>query len=115
MIKVLMADDDYSMVSLLKTLLDMDGYQVSTLLDKTGDILENIRAAKPDFLLIDVYLGDRNGLDVVHQIRQMPDLKGIKIIMASGADKAKECLAAGADIFLLKPYMPNELLDILRS
>jgi CheY-like chemotaxis protein len=115
MIKVLMADDDYTMVSLLKTLLDMDGYQVTTLMDKTGDILENIRVAKPDFLLIDIYLGDRNGMDVVRQIRQTPDLKGIKIIMASGADKAKECLAAGADMFLLKPYMPNELFDILRS
>jgi CheY-like chemotaxis protein len=115
MIKVLMADDDYTMVSLLKTLLDMDGYQVATLLDKTGDILENIRAGKPDVLLIDIYLGDRNGLDVVRQIHQTPDLKGIKIVMASGADKAKEYLAAGADMFLLKPYMPNELFNILRS
>ena len=115
MVKVLMADDDPTMVSLLKTLLDMDGYEVSTLMDKTGDILENIRAAKPDFLLIDIYLGDCNGMDVVRRIRQTPDLKGIKIIIASGAAKPEECLAAGADAFLLKPYMPDELLDILRA
>ncbi|MFH1523687.1 MAG: response regulator [Chloroflexota bacterium] len=113
--KVLMADDDPAMMSLLKILLGMDGYEVSTLLDKTGDILENIRAVNPDFLLIDIYLGDRNGMDVVRQIRQIPDLNGIKIIMASGAAKAEECLAAGADAFLLKPYMPDELLDILRA
>ena len=104
-----------TMVALLKTLLGMEGYQVVTLLDKPGDILENIRAVKPDILLIDIFLGDRNGLDVVRQIRQMPDLNGIKIIMASGIDKTEECLAAGADKFLLKPYMPNELFDILRS
>ena len=41
--KVLLADDDFTMVALLKTLLGMEGYQVATLLDKTGDILENIR------------------------------------------------------------------------
>jgi CheY-like chemotaxis protein len=113
--KVLLADDDYTMVSLLKTLLNMEGYQVATLLDKPGDILENIRDAKPDILLLDVYLGDRNGLDLVHKIRQMPDLKDIRIVMASGVDKTEECLAAGADVFLLKPYMPNELFDILRA
>jgi DNA-binding response OmpR family regulator len=115
MLKILLADDDFSMVGLLKTLLDMEGYQVVTLLDKPGDILENIRSAKPDILLIDIYLGDRNGLDIVRQLRQMPDLDGIRIIMASGIDKREECLAAGADVFLLKPYMPNELFDKLRA
>ena len=115
MLKVLIADDDYTMVALLKTLLGMEGYQVVTLLDKAGDIIENIRAAKPDILLIDIFLGSRNGLDIVRQIRQLPDLNSIKIIMASGIDKTEECLAAGADVFLLKPYMPNELFDILRA
>ena len=114
MLKVLLADDDYSMVALLKTLLSMEGYQIATLLDKTGDILENIRAAKPDIMLIDIFLGDRNGLDIVRQIRRMPDLNGIRIIMASGIDKTEECLAAGANAFLLKPYMPNELFEKLR-
>ena len=115
MLKILLADDDFSMVGLLKNLLDMEGYQVVTLLDKPGDILENIRSAKPDILLIDIYLGDRNGLDIVRQLRQMPDLDRIRIIMASGIDKREECLAAGADVFLLKPYMPNELFDKLRA
>jgi len=113
--KILLADDDFTMVALLKTLLGMEGYQVATLMDKTGDILENIRLAKPDVLLIDIFLGDRNGLDIVRQIRQIPEFNRIRIIMASGIDKTDECLAAGADVFLLKPYMPNELFDILRS
>ena len=115
MLKVLLADDDYTMVALLKTLLGMEGYQVATLLDKPGDILENIRSAKPDILLIDIFLGDRNGVDIVRQIRQTPDLNNIRIIMASGIDKTEECLAAGANEFLLKPYMPNELFAKLRS
>ena len=114
MLKILLADDDYTMVALLKTLLAMEGYQVVTLLDKTGDIMDNIRAAKPDVLLIDIYLGEHNGLDVVREIRKMQDMNKMRIIMASGIDKTEECMAAGADAFLLKPYMPNELFDILR-
>jgi DNA-binding response OmpR family regulator len=114
MLKVLLADDDYTMVALLKTLLKMEGYQVATLMDKPGDLLENIRLEKPDVLLIDIYLGRRNGLDIVREVRQMQDLEGLRIIMASGIDKTRECLEAGADFFLLKPYMPNELFDILR-
>jgi CheY-like chemotaxis protein len=115
MSKVLLADDDYTMVALLKTLLGMEGYQVATLLDKSGDVLDNIRAEHPDVLLIDIYLGDRNGLDIVRKVRKMPDLNGMRIIMASGIDKAEECRAAGADEFLLKPYMPNELFEVLRT
>jgi CheY-like chemotaxis protein len=115
MLRILLADDDYTMVALLKTLLSMEGYQVATLMDKAGDLLENVRQAKPDVILLDIYLGDRNGLDIVRQIRKTPDLDHIRIIMASGIDKSEECLAAGADEFLLKPYMPNELFDILRG
>jgi DNA-binding response OmpR family regulator len=113
--KILLADDDYTMVSLLKTLLTMEGYQVLTLLDKPGEIMDNIREAKPDILLLDVYLGDRNGMDLVQKIREEPDLKSIRIVMVSGIDKTEECLEAGADKFLLKPYMPSELFDILRT
>jgi CheY-like chemotaxis protein len=113
--KVLLADDDFTMVALLKTLLGMEGYQVATLLDKKGNIMENIRREKPDVLLIDIFLGTRNGMDVVKQIRETPDMKDLKIVMVSGIDKTEECLAAGANAFLLKPYMPEALFDLLRT
>ena len=87
MLRILLADDDLSMVALLETLLSMEGYQVSTLLDKSGDLLENIRRAKPDVLLIDIFLGDRNGLDILRQIRRVPDFNQVRIIMVSGVDK----------------------------
>jgi DNA-binding response OmpR family regulator len=115
MAKVLLADDDFTMVALLKTLLGMEGYQVATLLDKKGDILDNIRLEKPDLLLIDIFLGDSNGLDVVRRVRATTDMKDLKIVMVSGIDKAEECLAAGANAFLHKPYMPEELFDLIRS
>jgi CheY-like chemotaxis protein len=115
MLKVLLADDDFTMVALLKTLLGMEGYQVATLLDKTGNILDNIRHEKPDVLLMDIFLGDNNGLNVIRQIRESADMKALKIIMVSGIDKAEECLEAGANAFLLKPYMPDDLFELLQQ
>jgi DNA-binding response OmpR family regulator len=103
------------MVSLLKTLLGMEGYQVVTLLDKKGDIIENMCKEKGDVLLIDVYLGDRNGCDIVRQVRSNPDLMEMKILMASGIDRSEDCFSAGADDFLLKPYMPEELFRKLKA
>lgn len=113
MTKVLLAEDDYTMVSLLTTLLELDGYQVVTVLDKAGNILENIRKEMPEVILMDVYLGDLNGMAIVKELRQQDDLKRIRIIMASGMDMRETCLAAGADEFLLKPYMPGDLLSLL--
>jgi CheY-like chemotaxis protein len=114
-VKVLLADDDFTMVALLKTLLEMEGYRVATLLDKKGNILDNIRNEKPDILLIDIFLGERNGLTVVRQIRESSDMKALKIIMVSGINKSEDCLAAGANAFLLKPYMPDDLFKLLQS
>jgi CheY-like chemotaxis protein len=113
--KVLLADDNLTMVTLLKTLLGMEGYTTASLLDKKGDLIENIRQEKPDLLILDVYLGSCSGLELVRQIRATDDLRNIRVLMASGMDRAEECLAAGADAFLLKPYMPEELFKKLRA
>ena len=115
MLKVLLADDDPTMISLLTTLLGMEGFQVAAMPDQNADLIEIIRTEKPDALLVDIYLGSQNGLDLVRKIRQMDDFKDIKIIMASGIDRTEECLAAGANAFLLKPYMPDDLFKHLKS
>ena len=113
--KVLLAEDDSMMVSLLKTLLTLEGFQVDTLLDKSGGYLENILKAKPDVILVDVFLGEYNGLDLVREMRRQPDLQNVKVIMASGMEKKTECLDAGANAFLLKPYMPDDLIKAMRD
>ncbi|MGD0611721.1 MAG: response regulator [Anaerolineales bacterium] len=115
MLKVLLAEDDDTMVSLLKTLLGMEGFQVATLMDQKGDPLETIRREKPDVVLLDIYLGDRNGLELLRQIRLSPDLKKVRVLMTSGIDRTEECLSAGADGFLLKPFMPEDLIHKLNA
>lgn len=115
MSKVLLAEDDHTMVSLLQTLLKMEGFEVVTALDKKESFLEVVRQEKPDVILLDVHLGDRNGLDLVRDLRADEQLKDTRVVMCSGINVEAECLASGADDFLLKPYVVDDLLRKLRA
>jgi len=112
--RILLAEDDATMVSLLKTLLKMEGYQVSAL-DADADIAQAVLKIKPDILLMDVHLLRQNGLDELVKLRAAPGGESVRVLMTSGLDFKDQCLSAGANGFLQKPFMPDDLLDALRS
>jgi CheY-like chemotaxis protein len=113
--KIFIAEDDGTIKSLLKTLLSMEGFQVVVSAGKGSDLIEAIYREMPAIILMDIFLGEENGIDLVRKLRRMPGLAGTKVIMTSGMDLQEECLAAGANDFLLKPYMPEELVRKLKS
>jgi CheY-like chemotaxis protein len=110
----MLAEDDLTMVTLLKTLLGMEGYQVVAL-SIDDDVVEAVRADRPDILLMDVHLPHANGLDVLAQLRKDDETMDLKVVMSSGLNLELECKYHGADDFLLKPYMPDDLLKILKK
>jgi CheY-like chemotaxis protein len=112
--KVIIAEDDVTMISLLKTLLKMEGFEVVTA-GADADVPSVIRAEKPDVVLLDVHLSRQNGLEILDAIRGSEDIKGIRIVMSSGANVKEECLKHGANGFLLKPYMPDDLITLLKQ
>lgn len=112
--KILIAEDDQTMVSLLTTLLKMEGFEVVSL-ESHEDVPSAVIHEKPDVLLTDVHLGEQNGMEIVSSIRQKGELPQMKIVMTSGMDMENECLERGADHFLLKPFMPDDLLRVLKS
>jgi DNA-binding response OmpR family regulator len=113
--KVMIVDDDLTMQSLLKTLLELEGYQVITKGDGDENVLiEALRQEKPQILILDVFLHRANGMNLLHKIRQEADLHNITVLMTSGMDVKDQCLENGANSFLLKPYMPDELTNWLR-
>jgi DNA-binding response OmpR family regulator len=114
MARVLLAEDDATMVSLLKTLLKIEGYEVEAL-DLDADIVSAVLEEQPDILLMDVYLLRQNGLDELVKLRAAPGGKSVRVLMTSGMDYKDQCLARGANAFIQKPFMPDELLKALRS
>jgi len=111
--KVLLAEDDHTMVSLLKTLLKLEGFEVVEL-DVNADVPAAVQHENPDALLMDVHLGKQNGLDIVQAIRKNPVLANVRIVMTSGLNVKEECLKHGANHFLMKPFMPDDLLRLLK-
>ena len=111
--KIMLAEDDHSMVMLLTTLMDMEGYQVIAL-SVDDDVFDAVRRDQPDVLLLDVHLPHVNGLDVLDQLRGDDETHDMKVVMTSGLNLELECKNHGADDFLLKPYMPDDLLNILK-
>jgi CheY-like chemotaxis protein len=113
MAKVLLVEDDRTMVSLLKTLLNMEGYEVVAL-EVDADVPIAIQRENPDVLFMDVHMGKQSGLEIVETIRKNPELASLRVVMTSGLNVKDECLKRGANHFLLKPFMPDDLLRLLK-
>jgi DNA-binding response OmpR family regulator len=114
MAKVLLIEDDPTMLSLLGTLLDMEGFQVVKL-EQFNAVILAIRNENPDVVLMDVNLQEVNGIEILAEIRQDVKLNGVRVIMSSGMDFRRESMDNGADDFIQKPYMPDELIDKVKQ
>lgn len=114
MAKILLAEDDNTMVSLLKTLLKMEGFEVLAL--KTGsNVPLETDQVKPDILFLDVHFGNQNGVEIIQAIRKNKDLASLRVVMTSGMNMQQECMYAGANAFLLKPFSPDDLIRVLKQ
>jgi len=110
----MIVDDDRTMNSLLKTLLELDGFAV--VLAPHGEmVLPTALSEKPDAVLMDVHIADADGLQLLRQIRAHPDLTRLPVIMSSGMDMEYECREAGSSAFILKPYPPEQLSNTLKK
>jgi two-component system, sensor histidine kinase and response regulator len=116
MTKIMLVEDDSTMRSLLKTLIDLEGFDTYAIgAMQADDLITSIADTRPDALLLDVHLQSTNGLDVLQKIRQHPQLDHLPVAMISGEDLAAECLSAGADKFILKPFDTGELINWLKK
>ena len=114
MARVMLVDDDRTMLSLLRTLLELDGYEVIEA-SALGDVLEVARRESPDVLLMDCILPEVDGLDLLLDIRRDDKTRGMVVVMTSGMDYEERCMERGANAFLQKPYSPDRLFEVLRQ
>lgn len=115
--KVMLIEDDPLMLSLLQTLLEYEGFQTVRLNGERSidSIISRIRGDKPELVLLDVHLGQINGLDLLRTLRKDTELKSIRVLISSGMELRSESYVDGADGFILKPFMPDELVDRIRD
>lgn len=114
--KIILCDDDPTMRSLLETLLGMEGYEAVSFIESTDEkFIDFLIVEQPRAVLLDVHLTYSNGIDLLIKIKQESRLKDMFVLLTSGMDLRKECLENGADGFLLKPYMPDDLISWLHK
>ncbi len=103
--KIVLVEDDSPNANLMQTYLGKLGYQI-TWVKNAADMWESLSAEIPAIILMDVYLPDGNGLNLIKQLRKNKKYKKIAVIaqtsMAMKGDR-EICLAAGFDEYICKP------------
>ena len=105
---ILVVDDNIINCDLFSRQLDRYGYTVTTV-NGGRQALEQLTGANYDLILLDIFMPDMNGLDVLSQIKQHPLWKTIPVIMISALDELNSvvhCIEMGAEDFVSKPVNP---------
>lgn len=102
------------MVSLLATLLELDGFEVVPTTEP-GDLVQTLRDDTPDLVIMDVFLTSSDGIELLRKVRSTTEFEHLPVIMTSGMDVEDRCLEAGANGFILKPYAPPDLIHMIRE
>lgn len=110
---VLVVDDDEMIRRLVRTVLEADDFDVIEA--KDGEqALGMIDTKHPAVVVLDVMMPGLNGVDVCRRL----DHNNVKVIILTARDDADlldECMRAGADAFLTKPFSSIQLLDLVED
>ena len=110
--KILFIEDEPDQIMMISLRLKKNGYEVvSSMNGEEG--LKKVVTEKPDLVLVDVIMPGIGGLEVCRRLRKDPATKNIPIISttAAGADDVEhQCITAGADDCVRKPYDSADLL-----
>ena len=115
--RILIADDEPSIVAALNFLLQSNGYEVHVA--RNGEeALDLVETCKPDLVLLDVMMPVRSGYEVCQRIRERAGGQHVKIIMLSAKGRDAEVnkgIAMGADVYVTKPFATRELMATIRQ
>lgn len=113
MVSVLVADDRAGIRLLLRRMLEPH-HQVIEAADGT-DALSKLQQLRPAIAILDIDMPGLTGLDVCHRIRADEQLASIGVVLmtANGVDDQASSVAAGADVFLAKPFSPGHVCALV--
>lgn len=107
---ILVVDDDPEVGRLLTILLELEGHQV-ILVPAYQEVLPVLRRDLPDAVVMDLRIQGQETVELVRQMRREDELAHIPVVMTSGTDCQRRCVEAGADLFVLKPFSPHQLIE----
>jgi DNA-binding response OmpR family regulator len=111
--RILIVDDEVSILVPLKFLLEKNSYLVA-LAQSGKEAFEKINSHQPDLILLDIMLPDLDGYEIFQQIRENHDWDGIKVIYLTAKNRDLDIakgLNLGVDAYITKPFTNAELLE----
>lgn len=109
---IMLVEDNEGTRRLLRLLFEMEGYRVIDT-DRYDEIVPLFCQSLPDAVLMDVQVHGKETFSLAREMRLLGGVRAaeIPLIMTSAMDCRRQCLEAGADQFILKPYLPDELVQ----
>jgi two-component system alkaline phosphatase synthesis response regulator PhoP len=114
MAKILIIDDEPSIVNLVEAYLKPEGYQVYTAADGSAG-LKAARAFKPDVIVLDLMLPGMDGIELLSRLRRESDVYVILLTARTEETDRIVGLSMGADDYVTKPFSPRELVARIKS
>ena len=115
--RILVVDDDRDIVRLVQSYLDKAGFEILTAYD--GETaLRLMKTEKPQLLILDLMLPDRDGWDVAKEVRSDPAIGATPIIMLTARVEDNDKIVGleiGADDYITKPFNPREVVARVRA
>ena len=112
--KILVVDDEPSILKLVSAYLEPEGYEVHTAADGSAG-LKAARAFKPDLIILDVMLPGMDGVELLTRLRRESDAYVIMLTARTEETDKIIGLSVGADDYVTKPFSPRELVARVKA
>ena len=115
MARVLVVDDAQEVVDFIKSVLSSAGHEVAARLEGS-DLEARIAEFRPDLLLLDIVLPDRNGFQILRSLRRSVHTRGLPIVLVSRKSEPTDVewgMLQGATDYLTKPFTPESLVSMV--
>ena len=108
--RILLVDDEPELLAMVRSILEEEGYENIETAKNVGEAVEKAEAFSPELVVLDVMLPDGDGFELMEKLRRMDDYP-ILFLTARGEDEDKFTgFGLGADDYIVKPFLPQELL-----
>jgi two-component system, OmpR family, alkaline phosphatase synthesis response regulator PhoP len=114
MAKILVIDDEPSIINLVSAYLKPEGYEVYTAADGNSG-LKAARAFKPDLIILDLMLPGMDGIELLSRLRRESDVYVIMLTARTEETDKIVGLSVGADDYVTKPFSPRELVARVKA
>jgi CheY-like chemotaxis protein len=117
MSRVLVIDDERIVSMILKYAFEAIGYETIAA-DGGRSGIRTAQDEHPDAIVLDLMMPEVNGLDVIDALRQEEATRDVPILVLTAVTMSREhgeCMAAGADLVLTKPFDPQDVADAVED